>query len=220
MEQPMSEDQIRQEIILCCERLYQRNMLAAGDGNVSYRISDERILITPTGVPKAFIKPEQIAVMNIKGELLEGKPSSERLMHLEVFRACKKARAVVHAHPPAAVAWSIARPEWTALPSECISEVILAVGEIPVVPYARPGTEAMGKNILPYLPHRRVFVLARHGALTWGESLQEGSHAMERLEHSAMILMYAQQMGGLTSLPAEEVQALKEMRQQLGEKSL
>src|SRR5581483_2454180 len=124
-----------------------------------------------------------------------------RLMHLEVYRSCPKAKAVVHAHPPTAIAWTIAHPEMKMLPSDCMSELILAVGDLPVVPYARPGTLNMGEVLRPYLPGSRVMILARHGALSWGEDLDEAYNGMERLEHTALILKSAWELGGLTALP-------------------
>ncbi len=200
-----NEIKIRRHIVEICRRLYDKNMLASADGNVSYRLSDERILITPSGLPKAFISVEDIAVINLKGEKLSGNASSEMMMHLEVYKNCPEAKSVVHAHPPYSVAWTIAEPELKELPAECMSELILAVGFIPIVPFARPGTLAMGKNLRPFLNQTRVMILARHGALTWGESLDEAYMGMERLEHSAQILTHAKSMGGLTYLGESDV---------------
>lgn len=207
---------VAQEIVLVCQRLHARNMLAAADGNVSYRISDDEILITPSGVMKGFMSPEQMAVINLNGDVLIGKPSSERLMHLEVFKRCPEAKAIVHAHPPTAIAWSIARPELKKLPSDCLSEVILATGDIPFVPYARPGTEDMGKVLVPYLPKHQAMILRNHGAITWGADLDEAYRGMERIEHSAQILASAEKLGGLHSLPKEEIAYLYELRQKIG----
>lgn len=207
-------------IVEVCQRLWARNMLAAADGNVSARISDHEILITPTGVSKARMNAADMAVINLEGEVLEGKPSGERLMHLEVYRRVRKARAIVHAHPPTAIAWSIARPDLNELPCESLSEVILAVGRIPIVPYARPGTREMGTVLSDYLPDCRVMILGRHGALSWGETLEEAELGMERLEHSAQILKLAHELGGITKLPPQEIEYLKNLRLQMGERSL
>ena len=122
----MNEAAIRAQIVETCRRLYARNMLAAGDGNVSVRLNDERILITPSGRPKAFVGPEEICAINLQGDVLEGAPSGERLMHLEIYRQCPKAQVVIHAHPPHAIAWSAAKPDLGELPSDRLSEVILA----------------------------------------------------------------------------------------------
>lgn len=216
----INEKAIRREIIEVCQRLYQRNMLAAADGNVSYRLDDQRILITPSGVSKAFMSPDEMAIMKTSAEIVSGNPSSERLMHLEVYQQCPKAKCVVHAHPPTAIAWSIARPHLKELPADCMSELILAVRGIPFVPYARPGTEDMGKNLREFLPKSRVLILSRHGALAWGESLQEALNGMERLEHAAQVLLYAEQLGGLTHLPPHETEVLYAMRDRTGEKIL
>lgn len=211
---------IREQIVKYCDFLHKKNMLAAADGNVSFRITDEEILITPSGVPKAFIGIDDVAVITIDNKIVSGNPSGERLMHLEVYKKSPKARAVVHAHPPSAIAWSVAFPEFTELPSECLSEVILAAGRIPIVPYARPGTLDMGTNLHAYLPDYRALILSRHGALCWGESLQEAYCGMERVEHSADILMRAKTLGQLTYLPPDEVEKLRELRKQLGDKLL
>jgi L-fuculose-phosphate aldolase len=208
------------QIVEIARRLHGRNMLAAADGNISFRISDDEILITPSGIAKAFMNPQDIAVITLDNKTLVGKPSGERLMHLEIYRNCPKARAVIHAHPPTAIAWSIARPELTELPADSLSEVILATGRIPFVPYARPGTLEMGTHLKSFLPKHRALILSRHGAVAWGEDLDEAYRGMERIEHSALILAKAVQLGGLTSLPAEEVAVLHKMREDLGERLL
>lgn len=211
---------MNQEIVEVCRRLNAKNLLASADGNVSCRVSDEEILITPTGRNKAQIAADDLAVITLDNRVLRGCPSGERLMHLEVYRRCPMARAIVHAHPPTAIAWSVARPDLTELPGDGLSELILAVGRVPIAPYARPGTEAMGAVLRPFLPASRVLILARHGALSWGEDLEEAYNGMERLEHVAGILKSAAELGGLTPLPRGEVEALWEMRRSLGERSL
>ena len=212
--------EIRSDIIEVAKELHRRNLLAAADGNISARISDDEILITPSGIPKSKVLLEQMAVVTLEGKVLSGKPSSELLMHLKVYQTCPEAKFVIHAHPPTAVAWSIARPDLKELPSECFSEVILAVGAIPFVPYARPGSEDMGNHLLPFLPDHRVMILSRHGALSWGEELQEAINGIERLEHSAEMLWKAETLGGITTLPQEEIAFLKEKRKEIGTKTL
>lgn len=211
-----SKHDAAQMMCTIAQRLHQRQMLAAADGNISLRWTDNEILISPSGVAKAFMSPEEIATITLDNQVLSGKASSERFMHLEVYRRCPEAMAVVHAHPPTAIAWSIAHPELNVLPSTGLSEVILACGDIPFVPYARPGTEEMGTHLGPFLPQYRALILSRHGALTWGESLEEAWRGMERIEHSSEILWRAQQLGGITSLPQEEIDVLREMRQKMG----
>lgn len=210
----------RGEIIEVCKRLNAKNMLASADGNVSVRVSDREILITPTGLNKAFITPDDMATIDIDNKILNGKPSGERLIHLEVYKRCPEARSVVHAHPPTAIAWTVAFPNDVELPFDSLSELILAAGRIPIAKYARPGTPAMAERLAPFLPEHRVIIMARHGAVSWGESLQEAYNGMERLEHSAQILAQAQRLGGITKLPQAEIDALWELRQRLGKRTL
>lgn len=208
---------LSQEIVVACSRLHARNMLAGADGNISVRVSNDEILITPSGIAKAFMTPDQMAVINLAGDVLVGKPSSERWMHLQIFRQCPQAMAIVHAHPPTAIAWSIARPDLDQLPCGCLSEVILATGGIPFVPYARPGTAQMADVLMPFLPRHRAMILRAHGALAWGADLDEAYRGMERIEHSAQILAAAMQLGGLHALPAEEVAYLGAQRLKMGD---
>ncbi len=216
----MDFNEVGEEVAFISKSLHSKGLLAAADGNISYRISDSEILITPSGVSKARMSPRDMAVVNLQGEVLKGKPSSELKMHLAVYRHCQKAKAVVHAHPPMSIAWTIAQPNLKELPSGCLSELILACGSIPIVPFAFPGTEEMGSHLLPFLPQSRVMILARHGALAWGESLEEAHKGIERLEHAAQVLSYAKNLGGLTELSSDEIFKLKEMRKNIGEQTL
>jgi len=201
-------------------KLHGRNLLAAADGNLSYRFRPDRIALTPAGVNKADLRPEMLCWMKQDGSVLYGRPSSERLMHLAIFRAVPEARAIVHAHPPTAIAWSLAQPGMAFLPDESLPEVILAAGRIPVVPYTRPGTAAMGEALLPFLPAHRLLLLARHGAVCWGETVEEATNGIERLEHLCQILKSAGEMGGAKPLPAEEVAELRRLRAKAGPKVL
>lgn len=209
-----------QAVCVACRRLHDRNLLAAADGNISVRFSDDRIAMTPTAVNKFDLRPDQFSFLRLDGTVFSGAPSSERAMHLAVYRRCSEARVVVHAHPPTAIAWTLAHPELTELPSDALPEVILAAGRIPLVPYARPGTEAMGTELAPFLPGHRLLLLSRHGALAWGETLEEAVNGMERVEHAALILKTALELGGAKPLPDAERTALQALRARNGPKLL
>jgi len=208
---------IKQDIVRAGQRLYARNLLAAGDGNISYRVTDAEILITPSSMAKGFLRTEDIASITLDGKSNYGIPSSEKLMHMTVYQHCPKAKCVIHAHPPTAIGWSIAHPELTELPAHCMSELILTAKRIPFVPYARPGSQDMGTQLIPFLPTSRVLILSRHGALAWGETVDEAINGLERIEHTAQILLAAHQLGGLNPLPPEEVAVLYQMREKMGE---
>ena len=197
-------------------RLHAAGLLAASDGNLSVRLPNGLIAMTPSGVPKSRLRREDLAHLTLEGEVVAGRPSSERAMHLAIYRAVPQARAVVHAHPPTAIAWTLARPELQELPSDGLPEVILAAGRIPIVPMAMPGTEAMGTHLLPYLPAHRLLLLARHGGLCWGESMDEAAGGLERLEQVAEILWKAETLGGAKPLPDSDLAELRALRTKLG----
>lgn len=207
-------------IVERCRSLHAQGFLAACDGNISVRLPGGRILLTPSGRNKSSLRSDELAMITIDGRLLSGRPSSEQRMHLAVYRACPTARAVVHAHPPTAVAWSVARPELEELPIDSLPEAIIAAGRIPIVPFALPGTAALGDSLLPYLPAHRLVILARHGGLCWGETLAEACDGIERLEHVATILKLACDLGGLSPLSSEALRALRTLRAQVGQRIL
>jgi L-fuculose-phosphate aldolase len=210
----MSRSAQTNDILNVCKQLHARDFLAGADGNVSFRISNSEILITPSGKHKGFITADDLAVITLENEIVSGHPSGEREMHLEIYRRVPRANCVVHAHPPTAIAWSVARPDLTELPSRALSETILAVGRVPIARYARPGTVDMAEAIRSLLPDNRVMILARHGALSWGESIEEAYNGMERIEAISRILKLAEELGGITSLPETEVAYLEKVRRQ------
>lgn len=208
------------QIVTTCQRLYARNLLAACDGNVSIRRDDGTVLITPSARPKAFFNAKEMSGIDLDGRTLWGSPSAEKQMHLEIYRRCPEAKAVVHAHPPYGISWTLIDPPLEELPFESLPEVLLAVGRIPIAPYARPTTEDMGLQLRKFLPEQKVILLQRHGAVCWGGDIEEAYMGMERLEHSAQILWQAQTLGPLSRLPAEELNALLDMRKKMGNKNL
>ena len=209
-----------EEIRDACTHLHARGLLAAADGNVSVRLPDDTVVLTPAGVNKARLVPGSLARVALDGRILDGRPSTERAMHLAVYRACPEARVVVHAHPPTSIAWTLARPELEELPTDALPELLLAAGRVPIVPYARPGTEEMGTALLPFLPAHRLLLLSRHGALAWGESMEEAINGIERVEHSALILKAAEELGGTRPLPSSELEVLQALRARIGPRLL
>lgn len=209
-------EEILHSLVEGARYLYRQRLLVAADGNLSYRFANDRIVITPSGINKSRLEVSQLATLDLGGEILSGKPSSERSMHLEIYRQVPEARAVAHAHPLHAIALSLARPYWKALPVDALPEVLIAAGEVPIAPYARPGTPQMGEVLRPFLPRCRLLILARHGAVCWGESIEETLDGIERLEQICQILTLAENMGGATPLPAGEIQALKKIREGIG----
>jgi L-fuculose-phosphate aldolase len=180
----------RLEIIKVCRKLDGKGLIAASDGNVSCRAGRDCMLITPSGVSKGDIEPEEIAKTSLQGNLPEGpmRPSNEILMHVQVYSMRPDVSAIVHAHPPMATAFTLAGFPFN---SKVLPEVWLMLGEVPVAPYATPSTDEVPQSIEPYIPGSRAILLKRHGAITFGSSLMEACMRMEKLEHCAKILFYA-----------------------------
>lgn len=217
-------ENIKQKIIDVCQRLHDRNLLAAADGNVSIKEDNQKIWITPTGQTKAFMDNKELACINIDNKIVSGKPSSERKLHLAIYKNCPTAKAVVHAHPPHAIAWSLAFSDMKELPYKSLPEVILATGKIPIVPYARPGSDEMGDSLIPFLPDYKVLIMQKHGAVAWGETIEEAYRGIERVEHISYILKLAIELKNLKlnldELPLDEIKELFEMRTQMGNYNL
>lgn len=195
-------------IVEVCRRLYERGLIAGPDGNVSVRLSDGSILVTPAGMSKGVVTAEHLVVVDKRGVVLEGNypPSSELRMHLRIYQRRADARAVVHAHPPTATGFAVAGESFMA---PVLPEVILQMGGVPLVPYATPGTGALADSLDPYLDHHNALLLANHGATTLGRTLTEAHHRMESLEHAARILLAARTLGRVQELGAADVEALR-----------
>lgn len=184
------ERSLRLEMIRVCRKLESKGLIAASDGNVSCRIDQDGILITPSGVSKGDLEPEELAKTSMNGNLLEGpiKPSSEIRMHLHVYRMRPDVSAIVHAHPPVVTAFTLAGFPFN---SKVLPEVWLMLGKVPLAPYATPGTDEVPQSIEPHIMGSRAILLKRHGAITFGGGLMEARMRMEKLEHCAKILFYA-----------------------------
>ncbi len=210
----VSVESSKEKIISAICTLWQKGYLAAGDGNFSFKSDDDEIWITPSGVRKCELNAKDF--VNLRSS---NKASSESLMHQAVYETTESAKFVFHAHPPTAIAYSISNDD-EHLPENYISELVLSAGRIPIVPYARPGSYEMGENLKPYVKDSRIMILKHHGALTWGETVDEALNGMERLEHSCEVFLKAKAMGKLTTLPDGELEWLYQKRKDLGNKIL
>ena len=201
--------------------LYDRGYAAANDGNLSVRVGEDRLLITPSGVSKGRMTPDMLLVTDLDGQVVEGDrhPSSETKMHLMVYRRRPDAGAVVHAHPPVSTAFAVCR---RGLETPYLAELAAGLGTVPCTPsFAMLSTDEVPESIAPYLPDHNAVLLANHGALAWGADLWEAFDRLETVEHTAKIVLNAEALGGGVPLTAEEVarlQSLRGMYRQLREK--
>jgi L-fuculose-phosphate aldolase len=195
-------------IVRVCRRLYERGLVAGPDGNVSVRLTDGTILVTPTALSKVDVTIDDLVIVRLDGAVLDGTraPSSELRMHLRIYQLRADVHAVVHAHPPTATGFAVAGEGFM---SPVLPEVILQMGAVPVVPYVTPGTQAFADSFGPFLGEHDAFLLANHGATTLGASLEVAHQRMESLEHAAKILLTARLLGTVHELSASDVRALR-----------
>ena len=211
----MSEQQLRADIVEIGRRLYARGYTASNDGNISVRLDDERLLMTPKGVCKGFMQPAMMCVTDLDGRKLAGDrdPSSEMQMHLEVYRQRPDVKAVVHAHPPIATGFAVAG---IPLDRAVLAEVVTTLGSVPIAEYATPSTRELPDAVRKYVKAHDGMLLANHGALTLGADLYSAYYKMETIEHFAKISLVARMLGGERLLSRDEVFRLQSLRGMYG----
>ncbi len=204
---------IREQIVEIGKRLYNKNLISGYEGNISARDGD-KIYITPSGLCKGFLSVEDIIVIDLDGNLLEGnkKPSSETKMHLKIYNSRKDVNGIVHAHPPVATGFACAG---LGLEQSLTAETVLMFGTIPLAPYGTPSTDKLPEALNNFLEYNAI-LLANHGAVTFAENLEKAYFLMEQVEHYAKITLVANILGTPKPLPCEEVDTLMELRKKMG----
>jgi L-fuculose-phosphate aldolase len=210
----MNQDalQLRNEIIRVVRIVTDQGLACSSDGNISHRLGEDRFLITPSGLHKMSMREEDLVVVDGKGNVVEAKPglspTSEVLMHLAAYRERPDILAVLHAHPPCAVALTIAGVPF---PLDLIPEALIGLGSVPIAPYATPGTPELAASIRGMLTGTNAILLSHHGSLTVGRTLEEALIALERMEHTAHTWFLAKAAGDIHPLPKDEMARLSEI---------
>lgn len=210
------EARLRTAICRIGKLSYDRNYIVGADGNISARMADGTILITPTGAMKGFLEPHQVAHVDMTGRAIDDgpKPSSEVGIHLVSYQERPDVKAICHAHPPHAVAMTIAGVD---LQMPVIPEIIVTIGGIPTAPFGTPGTPELPETIRDLVRCSDVMMMQNHGSVTLGANLMDAYKKLDMLEHTAKILWLAHvARGGLEPLPEEDVRKMLETRAQLG----
>jgi L-fuculose-phosphate aldolase len=211
----MNEYQLKQQICEIGRRLYNKGFAAANDGNISVRLSDKEILSTPTMVSKGFMKPEDVCKVDYEGKQLAGtrKRTSEVLLHLAIYKTRSDVQAVVHCHPPHATAFAVAREP---IPKCVLPEVEVFLGEVPMALYETPGTQKFADTIVPYVKDCNTIILANHGTVTFGPTLENAYFNTEIIDAYCRILILARQLGPVNYFTDAQAKELLDLKKRLG----
>lgn len=219
MSLPAGAPALQQAVAQWSARLHAAGWVANHDGNISVRASDgERYFATPTALSKATVAPHDVITVDIDGKVLSGRRRlfSEWHIHRAVYQARKDVRVVVHAHPPFATAFAVARKE---LPTPALPEMVVTLGaRIPLIDFAMPKSANQDQAIARALTDddADAFVIAGNGCVTVGVDIEQAYLRMELVEHWAKIVHASLALGGPVSLSSSEVATLLEARTKAG----
>ncbi|MGB9639639.1 MAG: class II aldolase/adducin family protein [Anaerolineales bacterium] len=210
-----SENQSQRELIAIIQQISKQGLARSSDGNISARVDEQHLLITPSGIYKAWLRSKDLLLVDMDGNPINPytnkKPTSELFMHLEVYRQRSDVKAVIHAHPPYATALTLVG---RAFPADLVPESLIGLGDVPTVPYAPPGNQRLADNIRPYIRTHDVLLLDHHGCLCAGRDLTDALIKLERLESVAQLYWLSHNLGEIIPLPPDELNHLRK----LGEK--
>lgn len=212
----INDRRIKEEICEIGRRVYAKGFAAANDGNISFRCGPNEVLCSPTMICKGFMKPEDICAVDLDGKQIAGtrKRTSEILLHLAIMRAREDVKACVHCHPPHATAFAVAREP---IPQCILPEIEVFMGEVPIAPYETPGGQDFANTVLPFLkPGTNTIILANHGTISFGKTLEEAYWKTEILDAYCRILLLSKQLGGVTYLNEQKSRELLDLKKRLG----
>jgi L-fuculose-phosphate aldolase len=191
--------------------LYRLGFMPGTSGNLSVRLNDQRLLVTPTGVSKFLLRSADMVIVDLQGRQLDGyrKVTSEVSMHLAVYRHRDDVTAVIHSHPPVATAFACVG---RGLDEMLCQEAVMTLGEVPLATYATTGTEEVAASLAPFIPDHDAILMANHGAVSYGGTLLQAFQKMEIVEHLAQIALVAHQLGAPRILKHEQVKQLRDAK--------
>ena len=206
----MSEAHIRQQMIRIAHLCYERHLLVAMDGNLSVLLPDGTVLCTKAGCHKGFLTDDDLVVIDRRGNKVRGSgdPTSEMAMHLACYDARADVKAVVHAHPPISIAFTVAG---LSLARCVLPEVVLTMGVVPTLDYRTTGTMDLAALVGSHIQSHDAVLMDRHGAVCVGGDLLEAFCRLETMEHMALITKSARDMGQVQELPPSEAAHLRSM---------
>jgi ribulose-5-phosphate 4-epimerase/fuculose-1-phosphate aldolase len=207
-----NETELRDAIVAAGKSLFGRGLTAGSSGNLSVRL-DDGWLLTPTNVSLGKLEAARLAKLDWQGEHLAGdRPSKEAPLHLAIYRARGDANAVVHLHAThaAAVSCVAGLDENDCLPP-LTAYYVMKIGRLPLLAYHPPGDPALAEAIAGKARDHHAVLLANHGPVVAGESLDAAVYAAEELEETAKLFLLLRGMP-TRPLTADQIRALQRPR--------
>lgn len=210
--------QIRKEMCDIGHRIWLRGYCAGNEGNHSVRISEDRVLCTPTGVSKGFLTPDQITVVDMDGQQIDKKNkmkrTSEVLLHLQIYKARPDVRAVVHSHPPHATAFAMAN---IPIPEGIHPEAEVFLGKVPTAAYATPSYKELGESVIAVMNQdTNTVMMGNHGAVCFDSTLTGAYYKLEILDAYCRILLLTLSLGRINQLTPRQMYDLLEVKAKFG----
>src|SRR3954463_1111772 len=211
----VGEFQLKEQMCEIGRRIWHKGFCAGNEGNHSYRIGEDRVLCTPTGISKGFLKPDDLCTVDMEGKQVSGKRkrTSEILLHLAIYKARPDVKAVIHSHPPHATAFAVAGVE---LPTCIHPEAEVFLGAVKTAKYVTPGDTRLGESILPYVKDSNTILLQSHGVVCFHPDLEQAYYQLEIVDAYARILLLAKQVGSIRPLDGGEMKELLELKARFG----
>ena len=207
---------LRAEIIRVGRKLWERQYVDGNGGNISVRLGSKYVLCTPTMLSKGDLEPADICLSDLDGNILAGDRSrtSELLLHLEIYKANSRARAVLHCHPPYATAFAVTG---TIPPNGLIPEYEVFIGPAAVAPYETPGTQAFAETVLPFVQDHNTILLSNHGIVCWSDTVTHAEWLAEILDTYCKTYLIAKQIGQpLSFIPESKIREILALKRRLG----
>jgi L-fuculose-phosphate aldolase len=206
---------LKEEICDIGRRIYNKGFAAGNDGNITFRLGENEVLCTPTMISKGFMKPTDMCTVDMQGNQLSGtrKRTSEVLLHLAIMKERPDVKSVVHCHPPHATAFAVAREP---IPQCVLPEVEVFLGDVPITKYETPGGQHFADTILPFVKKSNVIILANHGTVSFGETVEKAYWWTEILDAYCRILMLARDLGKVNYFNEEKTRELLALKSKWG----
>ena len=206
----------KKNMVKYSNRIWQKEWVANHDGNLTYKLSKNRFLATPTSETKADLKEKDLIILDASGKKIEGKgnPFSEVALHYAIYNSRPDINSVIHAHPPYASAWGITGLE---PPPFAIAEMIVSLGEkVPLLPFYMPKSAEWVNSVSENAGLFNGLLLSANGALSYGSGLEQAYLRMELIEHWCKISSIANNIGTIKPLEDSCIKTLLSARKKAG----